>query len=159
MADEKPKRRRRVAQRDEDGGSTDAEAKSEQRSGDRAEHADEDEDRGSEDEDRGSAEGASTKRERPSRRASGAQLARRASRELAEITGLKPESVTSLERADDGGWRVTVELLELSRVPDTDDILGSYRAELDENGELLSYQRLRRYARSHASEERSEEGG
>jgi len=58
---------------------------------------------------------------------------------LADITGLKPEAVTSLERSEDGGtWWVTVELLELSRIPETVDLLGSYEAELDESGELVS---------------------
>jgi hypothetical protein len=79
---------------------------------------------------------------------SGAQLAQHARRELAEITGLEAESVTSLKRADDGSWTVRVELLELSRVPNTDDMLGSYEADLDENGELLGYRRIRRYSRS-----------
>ena len=68
---------------------------------------------------------------------------------LSEITGLDAESVTSLERVDDGTWKVTVELLELSRVPETDDMLGSYEVELDETGELLGYRRLRRYTRVH----------
>lgn len=99
-------------------------------------------------------EGTSNGPERRStRRPSGAQLAQRARRELSEITGLEAESVTSLERADDGTWKVTVELLELSRIPETDDVLGAYEAELDESGELLGYRRLRRYARSQAQAE------
>lgn len=88
------------------------------------------------------------------KRSSGSKLAQRAKRELAEITGLEAEAVTSLARAEDGTWKVTVELLELERVPNTDDMLGSYEAELDEDGELLGYRRLRRYARSQADEER-----
>ncbi|HZB97739.1 MAG TPA: gas vesicle protein [Candidatus Sulfotelmatobacter sp.] len=91
---------------------------------------------------------------RPRERLSGAQAARQARDELADITGLKPEAVTSLERSEDGGtWWVTVELLELSRVPETDDLLGSYEAELDESGELVSYRRVRRYARSQAQDQ------
>jgi Gas vesicle synthesis protein GvpO len=92
-------------------------------------------------------------------RSSGAQLAQQARRELSEITGLEAESVTSLERAEDGSWLVTVELLELSRVPDTDDVIGSYEVELDEKGELLGYRRLRRYARSQAGDEQGVQGG
>jgi Gas vesicle synthesis protein GvpO len=92
----------------------------------------------------GSSDG---KERRSTRRRSGAQLAQRARRALSEITGLDAESVTSLERVDDGTWKVTVELLELSRIPETDDMLGSYEVELDESGELLGYRRLRRYAR------------
>ena len=81
-------------------------------------------------------------------RSAGVRIAARAREELAEMTGLDPEGVTSLEQADDGTWRVTVEVLELSRIPETDDMLGSYEVELDEDGELLSYRRVRRYARS-----------
>jgi hypothetical protein len=91
-------------------------------------------------------------------RLTGAKLAQRARQELSEITGLEPESVTSLERGEDG-WLVTVELLELSRIPDTDDILGSYEAELDESGELLAYRRLRRYPRSQSGAEQGIETG
>ena len=91
---------------------------------------------------------------RPRERLSGAQAARQARDELAAITGLKPEAVTSLERSEDGGtWWVTVELLELSRIPETDDLIGSYEAELDQSGELISYRRVRRYARSQAQDQ------
>ena len=99
------------------------------------------------------ADTSNGKQRRAKRRSSGADLAQRARRELSEITGLEAESVTSLERADDGTWKVTVELLELSRIPETDDMLGSYEAELDEDGELLGYKRLRRYSRSQAGVE------
>ena len=79
---------------------------------------------------------------------SGVELARRARRQLAEITGLEAERVTALARVDDGTWRVTVELLELSRIPQTDDLLGSFEAQLDDSGRLLRFRRVRRYARS-----------
>jgi hypothetical protein len=88
------------------------------------------------------------RRRRRRARLSAAQLAQRARRELAAITGFEPEGVTALERGDDATWRVTVELLELSRIPETDDMLGSYEALLDEGGELLRYRRVRRYART-----------
>ena len=87
------------------------------------------------------------RRHRRPARLSGGQLAQRARQELAEITGLEAESVTALARADDI-WSVTVELLELPRMPDTDDVLGSYEAQLDDSGELLRYRRVRRYPRS-----------
>jgi hypothetical protein len=90
---------------------------------------------------------------------SGGQLAQRARKELSAITGLEAESVTSLERHDDGTWKVTVEMLELSRVPETDDVLGAYETELDENGELLGYRRIRRYARSQAGDSQATPGG
>jgi Gas vesicle synthesis protein GvpO len=100
--------------------------------------------------DKGAPDG---KLRRPRQRMSGAELARQARNQLAEITGLKPEAVTSLEQQDDGTWIVTVELLELHRVPETDDMLGSYETEFDERGELLGYHRVRRYPRSQAGQE------
>lgn len=93
-----------------------------------------------------------------SKRPSGAKIAKRARDELAEITGLPAEAVTSLRRADDDTWTVIVELLELERVPDTDDVLGSYEAQLDENGDLLGYRRVRRYPRSQAGSDEEVRG-
>lgn len=93
-------------------------------------------------------------RERSGTSLSGAEAAKRARDQLAEITGLDAESVISLERADDDSWFVTVELLELTRVPETDDLLGSYEVQLDGDGEMLGYRRLRRYSRSQAQDER-----
>jgi Gas vesicle synthesis protein GvpO len=89
---------------------------------------------------------------------SGAEVAQFARQELGDITGLKAQGVTGLERYDDGTWKVTVELLELSRIPETDDILGCYEVEVDEDGELLGYRRVRRYARHHVLEERGAGG-
>jgi hypothetical protein len=102
--------------------------------------------------------GASDGSGRSGRLATAAQVAQRARRELAAITGLKPQGVTELEQYDDGTWKVTVELLELSRVPETDDIIGSYEVDLDENGELIGYRRLRRYARSQVLDEQGARG-
>jgi hypothetical protein len=87
------------------------------------------------------------------RRPSIVQVAQRARRELVEITGLQPEGVTSLERHDDGRWKVTVELLEFSRIPKTDDMLGTYEASVDASGQLLGYRRIRRYVRSRSLED------
>lgn len=94
---------------------------------------------------------AEEKRKRPT----GPKLALEARKQLSEITGMEAESVSSLQRGDDGTWKVVVEVLELSRVPSTDDVIGSYEVEMDEDGELLGYQRIRRYPRSKAEEARS----
>lgn len=108
--------------------------------------------------DTGDSDSGRPRRRSSGERLSGGQLAQRARKELAAITGLEAESVTSLERHDDGTWKVTVEMLELSRVPETDDVLGAYETELDENGELLGYRRVRRYARSQAGDTQSTSG-
>lgn len=78
--------------------------------------------------------------------ASPADIARAALRQLAELTGRRPESVLGL-RKDDEGWKVTVEVVELSRVPNSTDLLGSYVVAIDQNGELVGYERVRRYQR------------
>ncbi|MFD4628848.1 gas vesicle protein [Streptomyces sp. NPDC058284] len=71
---------------------------------------------------------------------------RGAREQLAELTGMTPESVSSFERTEDG-WLLEVEVLELSRVPDTMSLLASYEVQLDPRGELTGYRRLRRYER------------
>jgi hypothetical protein len=82
-------------------------------------------------------------------RARPAQLVRDATKQLAELTGRRPESVLGLER-DGDGWTVTLELTELQRVPNSTDLLGAYVVHLDEDGELVGYERTHRYLRGQA---------
>ena len=81
--------------------------------------------------------------------ASAAELAQSARSQLAELTGRLPESVLGLHK-DDDGWKVTVEVVELSRIPPSTDLLGCYVVTLDDQGELLGYERVRRYQRGQA---------
>ena len=85
-------------------------------------------------------------------RLSGAQAAERAMEELYELTGKEMSGVVALERADDG-WKVTVETVELRRVPATTDLLATYEVQLDGGGELAGYRRLGRYVRGAPDEE------
>ncbi|MDT7564032.1 MAG: hypothetical protein QOG76_2656 [Pseudonocardiales bacterium] len=82
---------------------------------------------------------------------SAAAAAKRAIREIAELTGRTPDNIVSIQRREDG-WCVAVELVETHRIPDTADILAIYEAELDEHGELVSYRRTRRYLRGRVQE-------
>ncbi|MEV0636944.1 gas vesicle protein [Streptomyces sp. NPDC050619] len=79
-------------------------------------------------------------------RATAAQAMRGAATQLAELIGTTPESVSALRPAPDG-WTADVEVVELERVPDTMTIMASYRVTLDAQGQLLGYERVRRYAR------------
>jgi len=84
------------------------------------------------------------------------EIAREARKQLAELIGRQPEGILGVERAngdDDGGWRVTLEVLELERVPNSTDLLGCYVAHMDDQGELVEYQRLRRYQRGQPDED------
>ena len=79
-------------------------------------------------------------------------LLERAKRQLAEVTGLNPETVTSVSR-DDGMWRVGVEMLEMSRIPTATDVLGTYEALVTEDGSLLSFRRTSKRLRGEPMEE------
>jgi Gas vesicle synthesis protein GvpO len=83
---------------------------------------------------------------------SAGRTARLAAAYVAEMTGKEPEGITSLERAGDGGWLVGVEVVETRRIPDSTDILAVYEAELDADGELLAYRRVKRYSRCQVGE-------
>ena len=50
------------------------------------------------------------------------------------------------------GWVVTVEVVELERIPPTTNMLASYEAHLDRDGNLVELKRLRRYARNQADQ-------
>ena len=78
--------------------------------------------------------------------------ARRAVELVSTLSGRRPESVVSVERAD-GGWRVGVEVVEVARIPDSADILAVYDVHLDADLDLVSYRRVSRYARGHADRE------
>ncbi len=67
--------------------------------------------------------------------------------QVAGITGHDVESITGFHQ-DDDGWTVTVEVRELERVPNTMDLLASYDVTLSDEGELLGFERRRRYHRS-----------
>jgi hypothetical protein len=80
------------------------------------------------------------------------QVVRRAIEQVGMLTGREIEGVNGLERNDDDGWVVTLEVVELRRVPDSTDVLGSYAVTLDSSGELEGYMRTRRYYRSQVEE-------
>jgi hypothetical protein len=73
--------------------------------------------------------------------------------DLPELLGRPIESVLGVRRSDDSGWEVSVAVVELSRIPNSTDVLGAYRVALDSKGELEGYQRVRRYNRSQADED------
>jgi hypothetical protein len=78
---------------------------------------------------------------------SAAELGKAAMRTVEELTGYDPEAVTALEW-DGELWQVTVDALELSRIPNTTDVIGQYVVRLDEDGTLRGYHRECRFQRS-----------
>jgi hypothetical protein len=67
------------------------------------------------------------------------------------LYGRSPETVSSLERRPEG-WRITLEVVELARIPESTDVLVSYEVTLDDDERLVRYVRGRRYVRSQAGE-------
>ena len=74
------------------------------------------------------------------------EAANSALRQIAQLTAKQPEGITQVARTEDG-WAVSIELVEDQRIPSSSDILATYETTIDADGELLSYRRVRRYAR------------
>ena len=71
--------------------------------------------------------------------------------QLAALVGKDADSVSGLDRNGDG-WLVTLEVVELARIPESTDVLASYELELDGDRKLVRYRRGRRYYRSQADD-------
>ncbi|MGK5532387.1 gas vesicle protein [Streptomyces sp. URMC 129] len=74
---------------------------------------------------------------------------RRAGSEFTELTGLRAEAVTRLERGADG-WVLETEVTELPRVPDTMSLMATYEVTTDPDGRVTGYRRVQRYERGRA---------
>jgi hypothetical protein len=84
-------------------------------------------------------------------RLSASELGQAALTTVEELTGYEPEAVTALEW-DGEFWRITVDALELARIPSTMDVIGCYVVQLDEQGTLRGYKRAGRFVRGQAGE-------
>ena len=80
------------------------------------------------------------------------ELVGRAKQQLAELTGLKPVTVSGTFR-DEHGWHVSLDMLEMSRIPPATDVLGAYEVLLDDDGNLLKFERKRIRLRGEPMEE------
>jgi hypothetical protein len=101
-------------------------------------------------------------RSRPSRTASrgggtrtapvkGAEdAAARAARSLSRLIGHATDGCSGVAPADDDGWRVCVDVVEVPRIPDTTSLLATYEVEIAGDGTLRAYRRVRRYRRGAA---------
>ena len=84
---------------------------------------------------------------KPARRVSAGVAARKAREEFTELTQTPVERVTGVQRSD-SGWVVTLEGLELRRIPETMDVLGIYQVELSGSGQVKGWSRVARCYRS-----------
>jgi len=102
---------------------------------------------------RSSGSRASSRRNGHNAKLTGRDAIERVRDELPGLLGKPIEAVLGLERDEQGGWQVTVQVIELSRVPSSTDVLGSYAVTLSSEGELDGYRRLRRYGRNQPDED------
>jgi hypothetical protein len=75
-----------------------------------------------------------------------AQAVEAARGQLERLLGSDSESVSAVERGDDG-WKVTLEVVEVRRIPDSTDVLSSYEVVLDDDNDIVRLNRTRRYRR------------
>lgn len=80
-----------------------------------------------------------------------AAIITRARDELAALTGFKVDSIAGFEKINDG-WRLSVTVVELRRIPASTDILATYEATLNEAGDIVNYHRNSRYSRNQTGE-------
>lgn len=81
------------------------------------------------------------------------EIVAEAKRELQELLGAEVESVSGFHRSD-GRWTVTLEVVNVRRIPDTTDVLSSYEVAFDDDRNLVSVTETRRYRRSQVEEGR-----
>jgi len=77
------------------------------------------------------------------------QLLARAREYAEQLTGHPVESFSGLAE-EDRGWRVGMEVVEVSRVPASTDVLASYEVIVTGDGELVDFRRAGRYYRNAA---------
>ncbi|WP_255167834.1 gas vesicle protein GvpO, halophile-type [Natrononativus amylolyticus] len=63
-----------------------------------------------------------------------------------ELIGHTFDGVSEISASEDG-WRAVVEVVERKAVPDTQDVIGRYEIELDEDAVVQGYRRIDRYRR------------
>ena len=60
--------------------------------------------------------------------------------QLAAATNLEPLVVSGADH-EAQGWRLTVEMVELQRIPEAQDVIGAYEVRLNDDGELMEWRR------------------
>lgn len=77
------------------------------------------------------------------------RMVQRAREQLRDLRGMDAETVASIKRTQDG-WRIGLDVVEVKRIPESTDVLGTYELDLDDDGNLLTFERIARYHRSEA---------
>jgi hypothetical protein len=66
--------------------------------------------------------------------------------QMTAITGLLPDTISRLDRAE-SGWTLSIDMLEHRSIPRTQDLLASFDVVLDGEGQVKSWHRTSRFIR------------
>lgn len=69
-----------------------------------------------------------------------AQVLETAREELRNLTGLRLSTTVGTARSE-SGWRITVEMVEKTSVPDSMDLLATYEVHVDGDGHVMEFKR------------------
>lgn len=79
-------------------------------------------------------------------------LAERAKEQLAEVTGFSPVAAVGGFKGEEG-WHITVDAVEMVRIPNSTDIIGTYVVLLDQQGNMMKFEKKRARLRGEPYEE------
>ena len=82
-------------------------------------------------------------------------LAERAKEQLAEVTGFSPVAAVGGFK-DEEGWHISVDVLEMARLPEATDIIGTYVVSLDQEGNMVKFGKRMSRLRGEPYEEEEE---
>jgi hypothetical protein len=88
----------------------------------------------------------------PRKRLPGLQVFERGKEQLSVVTGRTVDSVTGFSPSDDG-WNLTVEMVDIEKIPPTTSVMVTYEVMVDDEGNLLEYHLTSRYTRGQTKDE------
>jgi len=80
------------------------------------------------------------------------KIIKKAQEDFARLSKIPVDGVIGLSKTDEG-WVVSLEALERRAIPDTMDVLGLYEVRLDDEGNLLGFDRKKLRKRGETEEE------
>jgi hypothetical protein len=80
------------------------------------------------------------------------EIIKKAQEDFARLSKIPVDGVIGLSKTDEG-WVVSLEALERRAIPDTMDVLGLYEVRLDDEGNLLGFDRKKLRKRGETEEE------
>jgi len=80
------------------------------------------------------------------------EIIKKAQEDFARLSKLPVNAVIGLSKTEEG-WAVSLEALERKAIPDTMDVLGLYEVRLDDEGNLLDFQRKKLRKRGETQED------